>query len=75
MRAARGTVQTMSELADTDPCSLEALLVAARRSYGEQRTAELRSQLERTAHACAALRRALDPRTEPAVMPLPERQR
>ncbi len=64
----------MNERAAQDPCSLESLLAVARRSYGEARTAELRQSLERTAHACAALRDALDPQTEPAIAPSQERE-
>ncbi len=65
----------MSELAAQDPCSLQSLLSAARRTYGEARAAELRQSLHRTAHACAALRGALDPHMEPAIAPARERER
>lgn len=65
----------MNALDPADPCSPESLLTAARRSYGEARAEELRQSLERTAHACAALRGALDPRTEPALAPAQERER
>ncbi len=46
----------MNELPAADRCSLDALLAAARAAYGEARAVELRPNLERTAHACAALR-------------------
>lgn len=65
----------MSALVATDPCSLESLHDAARRAYGEARAAQLQPSLERTAAACAALRDALDPRTEPALAPAQERER
>jgi hypothetical protein len=65
----------MSELPATDPCSRESLLLAARRTYGEARAEELRSSLERTARACAALRDAVDRGTEPALAPSQARER
>ncbi|HZQ36277.1 MAG TPA: hypothetical protein VFD32_10110 [Dehalococcoidia bacterium] len=65
----------MKELEPADPCSLDSLVAAARRTYGEARTEELRSSLQRAAHACAALRDAIDPRREPAIAPVQERER
>jgi hypothetical protein len=60
----------MSELSVTDPCSAAALLAAAQRAYSEARALELRPNLERTAHACAALRvYPLAPTVEPAPSP------